>query len=90
MSGTQEALREWQPIETAPRDGRTIEMRGTMFVHHMQGAKFAIMPRDWRPETPQTEWRFTHWREAPPPSDVAVIEVVRPMVGSDSTPKAPA
>jgi hypothetical protein len=50
-------------MEEAPDDGSTIEVRGTMLVHHMQGAKFAVMPRNWRPETPQTEWRLTDWRK---------------------------
>ncbi len=53
----------WQPIETAPRDGTTIEVRGVMLVHYVQGAKFPTMPGDWRPDTPQTRWQPTEWRE---------------------------
>ncbi len=62
-------MSDWQPIETAPKDGRTIELRGELLAHHMEGCKFSIMPGDWRPETPQTEWRLTGWREVAQPSD---------------------
>lgn len=62
---------EWKPIESAPKDGATVEVRGVMFAHRMPGAKFPIMPKDWRPDTPQTEWHITGWREVAPISSQA-------------------
>jgi Lar family restriction alleviation protein len=58
----------WRPIESSPKDGATVEVRGVMRVHHMRGCKFPIMPKDWRPDTPDTEWRLTDWREVGAPS----------------------
>lgn len=64
----------WQDIETAPDDGRTIEVRATILMHRIAGASFEFLPKDWRPDSPQSIWRFTHWREAvsetPPPAAV--------------------
>jgi hypothetical protein len=58
----------WRTIDSAPKDGATIEVRAVMRVHHMLGAKFSMMPSGWRPDTPQTEWHLTEWREVAPPS----------------------
>lgn len=52
----------WRPAWDAPRDGRTIEARAVMRVHHLRDCKFPIMPKNWRPDTPDTEWTITEWR----------------------------
>lgn len=57
----------WQPISTAPKNGRTVELRAEMLAHYILGAKFPMLQAGWRPETPQTEWRVTAWRETAPP-----------------------
>lgn len=55
----------WHSLDSVPKKGSpTIEVRAVMRVHHMQGCKFPIMPRDWRPDTPDAEWRLTDWRIA--------------------------
>lgn len=61
----------WQPIETIPKDGRTVEVRGSMRVHYFGGAKFETMPESWRPDTPRAEWLLLEWREVPAPSRTA-------------------
>ncbi len=53
----------WRDIATAPKDGHTVEVRAVMRAHYMEGCRFALMPEDWRPDTPQTSWRMTGWRE---------------------------
>lgn len=64
----------WQEaIEAAAKDGRTVLLRGEMLAHYMPGAKFSMMPAGWRPETPQTEWRLTGWREVTPSNDQAAV-----------------
>ncbi len=60
-------LSNWRDIKTAPKDGTAVRVRGEMLVHHMPGAKFATMPKDWRPETPHTEWHLTEWQDVPSP-----------------------
>jgi hypothetical protein len=79
----------WRPIAEAPRDGTTVEVRGTMLVHYMQGAKFAIMPRDWRPETPQTEWHLTEWRVALPSPPPAAEDAKPSTERGEATPSPP-
>jgi hypothetical protein len=64
----------WQPIETLPKDGRTVAVRAVMRVHHMKGSRFATMPPNWRPDTPVETWRFTAWQEIPADSAMAVRE----------------
>lgn len=59
----------WRSMESAPKDGATIEVRGVMLVHYVQGAKFPTMPADWRPDTPQTRWHPTEWRLPEPTSE---------------------
>lgn len=56
----------WQPIDTAPRNGTTIEIHATMRVHYFNdAAAIAPLPRNWRPDTPQSEWVLQGWRETP-------------------------
>lgn len=53
----------WNPMNDAPKDGRAIAVQAVIHVHHFEGARFDHMARNWRPDTPQSEWHLTGWRE---------------------------
>lgn len=52
----------WQPANTIPTDGETIEVQATMLVHFAKGAKFDRMPLNIRPESSHERWHITAWR----------------------------
>lgn len=60
----------WRDMESAPKDGTTIELCAVMPVHSVQRDGDSM----WRPETPQTQWRLTGWR-LPEPAAEGVASV---------------
>ena len=81
----------WRGMESAPMDQVTIEVCGVMRVHRFDGCKFPVMPKDWRPDTPQSEWRLTGWRHVQAPSYQAAhaVDAEPPSHEVASTPNLP-